>query len=149
VLGIGGVGWFDLRTPTAQLWDRYFQYLAWAPEFHETNPCAFESQIKTASALLTKHLSSPVPLFLFWNIPSTHTPYCGHPKTSMGQGFALQYVDQHLPEVFALLPRPCHVFLLADHGDCFGEDGLVGHGFYHPKVVEVPMVHFWLEGEGS
>lgn len=27
----------------------------------------------------------------------------------------------------------------ADHGECFGEDNLWGHGFYHPKIMEVPL----------
>lgn len=31
------------------------------------------------------------------------------------------------------------VVLCADHGECFGEDELYGHGFYHPKVMEVPL----------
>lgn len=146
VIGVGGVGWFDLRAPTAHLWDRYFHYLAWSPEFHETNPSAFEEQIKVAQAILSKDLGKH-PLLYYHNIPSTHTPYCGLGKTLEGQGKALQYVDAHLPELFALMPRPCHVFIFADHGDCFGESGLVGHSFYHPKVMEVPMVHFWLEGD--
>lgn len=37
------------------------------------------------------------------------------------------------------LARPTIVVLTADHGECFGEDGMVGHGFYHPKVMDVPL----------
>jgi hypothetical protein len=33
------------------------------------------------------------------------------------------------------------LFLLSDHGTLFEEDnaGVTGHGFYHPKVMEIPM----------
>jgi len=37
------------------------------------------------------------------------------------------------------LQRGTIVVICADHGECFGEDGLHGHGFYHLKVIEVPL----------
>jgi hypothetical protein len=57
---------------------------------------------------------------------------------------ALQWVDRQLEELWRALPRPVQVVVVADHGDCLGEDGLLGHGFYHPKVLEVPMYVFRL-----
>jgi arylsulfatase A-like enzyme len=44
-----------------------------------------------------------------------------------------------LPELIEALPRPLWLVIMADHGDCMGEDGLWGHSFYHPKVMEIPM----------
>jgi hypothetical protein len=32
------------------------------------------------------------------------------------------------------------VVICAAHGDCWGEDGLWEYGFYHPKVLEVPLI---------
>lgn len=40
--------------------------------------------------------------------------------------------------------RPTTVVLCADHGECFGEQGLYGHAFYHEKVMEVPLLIFRL-----
>jgi glucan phosphoethanolaminetransferase (alkaline phosphatase superfamily) len=87
------------------------------------------------------------PVFFFLNCPSTHTPYCVNGRSLDGQGKALQYVDAHIPTLIDLMPKPCHCFILADHGDCFGEDGLWGHNLYHEKVMEVPFIHFPLESE--
>ncbi len=42
-----------------------------------------------------------------------------------------------------IVPGPCHFFICADHGDCFeNQDGCSGHGFFHEKVMEIPMCHF-------
>ena len=143
-LGIGGVGWFDLRFKTAHLWHQYFDLFHWDPVFHESNPASLEAQIDWLSPV-----SIPEPTFIFWNIASTHRPdrVPDHKPTLDLQIGALAYVDYHLPAILSLLPKPCHVFLCADHGDCFGEDGQWGHGFYHPKVMEVPLVHFMIGGE--
>jgi arylsulfatase A-like enzyme len=37
------------------------------------------------------------------------------------------------------------IIICADHGDCWGEDGLWEHGFFHEKVIEVPLL-FKLQG---
>jgi glucan phosphoethanolaminetransferase (alkaline phosphatase superfamily) len=34
----------------------------------------------------------------------------------------------------------------ADHGECFGEDGLWGHAIYHPKIMHVPLLIFTVGG---
>jgi arylsulfatase A-like enzyme len=43
---------------------------------------------------------------------------------------------------FKVSGRDVTVVMCGDHGDCFGEEGLYGHGFYHPKVMQVPMAIF-------
>ena len=32
--------------------------------------------------------------------------------------------------------------MYADHGECFGEQGFYGHGFYHPTLFEASIVIF-------
>lgn len=41
------------------------------------------------------------------------------------------------------------IALCSDHGECFGEEGLYGHGFYHPKIMEVPLLIFRLNEDGT
>ena len=57
----------------------------------------------------------------------------------------VEFLDQRMGELLAFfdeIERDVTVVLCGDHGECFGEDGLYGHGFYHPKVMEVPMAIF-------
>ena len=145
-VGIGGVGWFDTRYQTTNLWaDRYFDEFVWREEFHEDNPASLEAQIDCAQSV---EIGSCDRLLFFLNCSSTHTPFRGRglardPEVDFASQVACaEYVDEHLPRLLDLLPRPCHVFLFADHGECMGEDGHWGHGFFHPKVLEVPMIHF-------
>lgn len=61
-----------------------------------------------------------------------------------------EYLDTQLAALFANLQefeRPTIVVICGDHGECFGEDGLFGHGFYHPKVMEVPLAIFEINGQ--
>ncbi len=55
------------------------------------------------------------------------------------QRASLEYVDRELALLFTEL-KDYFAVICGDHGDCWGEDGLWGHGFYHPRVMEVPMV---------
>ncbi len=59
---------------------------------------------------------------------------------------AAEFLDTRLPRLFAGLPADTVVVLCADHGECFGEDGYWGHGINHPKVLEVPLAIFRLDG---
>jgi hypothetical protein len=47
-----------------------------------------------------------------------------------------------LLDFFERRGRPTTVVVCADHGECFGENGLYGHGFYHEKVMEIPILIF-------
>ena len=49
-----------------------------------------------------------------------------------------------LVELFRKRGRPTTVVVCSDHGECFGENGLYGHAFYHEKVMEVPILIFRL-----
>jgi hypothetical protein len=140
-VGIGGVGWFNPAYATSNFWrGRFFEEFYWDDKFSEHSSSSFEHQLETVGQVLDAWDQRP--LFFFLNVAATHAPYRGEEASTTGQGKALQYVDEHWPELIARLPRPCHVLLISDHGDCFGEDGRWGHAFYHEKVMEVPMIHF-------
>jgi membrane-anchored protein YejM (alkaline phosphatase superfamily) len=56
-----------------------------------------------------------------------------------------EFLDERMGELLAFFGetgRNVTVVMCSDHGECFGEQGLYGHGFYHPKVMEVPMAIF-------
>ena len=138
-VGIGSVGWFNTRYKSARFWETdYFEDFYWGPELHEQEPRSFERQIDKAKDMLSKCPSGKKRL-VFINCGSTHFPYRGNERSIGAQAKALEYVDDHITELFELLPLPLFAIVCADHGECFGEDGLVGHGFYHVKVMEIPM----------
>jgi hypothetical protein len=53
---------------------------------------------------------------------------------------ALESVDRRLGRLIRDLPKPLLVIVSGDHGECFGEDRMWGHGYPHEKVMEVPLV---------
>ena len=58
---------------------------------------------------------------------------------------ATEFLDERMGELlafFAEIGRYVTVVMCADHGECFGEQGFYGHGFFHTKVLEVPMAIF-------
>ena len=135
-IGIGGVNWFSAEVETTNIWNHYFKIFHWQKDFQEQDFDAFEKQIE-----LIHTIDLSPPLFFFLNISATHIPCRGN-KSTIGQAEALGYIDSHIMEVIDLLPKPLTLFLLSDHGTLFEEDkaGLTGHGFYHPKVMEIPMI---------
>ena len=59
---------------------------------------------------------------------------------------SIRYLDSVIPRLFGKLPADTYITITADHGDCFGEDGFVGHGeVWNKMVLEVPF----LEGRVS
>lgn len=59
---------------------------------------------------------------------------------------AAEFLDSRLPRLFSSLAQDTIVIVCADHGECFGEDGFWGHTVNHPKVLEVPLGIFRLDG---
>ena len=60
---------------------------------------------------------------------------------------AAGFLDKMTGELLAYIRRrgrPATVVICGDHGECFGEQGLYGHAFYHEKVMEVPLLIFRL-----
>jgi hypothetical protein len=106
------------------------------------------------------------PFFVLLNIGETHYPYqfsatdeikiemasparreqkpIGFDKINwIAQIRCCEFIDEKIsPVIIALrtIQRPTIMIVCGDHGECFGEDGLFGHGFYHTKVMEVPLI---------
>jgi arylsulfatase A-like enzyme len=58
-----------------------------------------------------------------------------------------EYLDRQMADVIDFIRRrgrPTTVIVCSDHGECFGENGMYGHAFYHERVMEVPMLIFRL-----
>ena len=52
----------------------------------------------------------------------------------------LERIDRDLSGLIACLAKPLLLIFASDHGELFGEDGLVGHGpFVHRLLFEVPL----------
>ena len=98
-------------------------------------------------------------MFLFANLGETHVPYwhqgaawsaadnCCVPfqtvdraqDCALRQRLCLEHVDRQLG---GLLDRfaGATIFVCADHGDAWGEDGVWEHGVPHPAVLTVPWL---------
>ena len=147
--GTGAMSWFRHPLLTSPFDDFYYS------EIH------FDSQ---ADYLLSKVKKNSGPYFLFANIGETHEPYefGGHIEESLNSrarmrdfndaGFisddfdkqvkCVEYLDTKIFDLIKSLQKYCNdlvVVICGDHGECFGEDGLYGHGFYHEKIMEVPL----------
>lgn len=59
---------------------------------------------------------------------------------------AAEFIDARLGRLLSAMPAETIAVVCADHGECFGEDGYWGHGVNHPKVLEVPLAIFRLDG---
>lgn len=53
---------------------------------------------------------------------------------------SLESVDKKIQNLIDQLPKPIQMVITGDHGECFGENMNWGHGYPHPKVMEVPLV---------
>jgi hypothetical protein len=151
-LGSGAVGWFDPKTPTGTVLTESFD------EFYfSENTFSLEKQLAWAKARLLQQAGRPV--FLFLNIGETHVPYyfagadwdpgrnpCipfastnDAAECRRRQVACVEYVDGKLAELVDLF-SPGTTVICADHGDCWGEDGIWEHGVSHTKVLEVPLL---------
>ncbi|MCJ7774484.1 MAG: hypothetical protein MUP22_15275, partial [Desulfobacterales bacterium] len=55
------------------------------------------------------------------------------------QKACLEYIDVNLASLLESFAES-NAIICADHGDCWGEDNLWGHGMHHEKVLEVPLI---------
>ncbi|MFG0328903.1 MAG: sulfatase-like hydrolase/transferase [Phycisphaerales bacterium] len=151
-IGTGAMRWFDPSLDTGRLLTDDFDV------FSYTGRDA-EAQVAFALAELDKARGKPC--FVFINIGETHIPYHykGAPwppvnhtmpfgkqnsrdKSQQRQRACLEFVDGALaPIIQGFQHADASIVCCADHGDCHGEDGLWGHGFYHEMVMKVPMVY--------
>ena len=152
-VGTGAVAWFDPRTEAGRTLTQDFDSFY----YPETSPEALPAQLDW----IAKELSViDRPVFLFLNIGETHVPY-HHPgagwsadenpcipfspkndraKCRARQTACLEYADRLLGPLTQDFMSET-IVVTADHGDCWGEDGLWEHAIHHEKTLEVPLVY--------
>ena len=146
-IGTGAMNWFDPGKPAPEHLISDFDHYRFFPNEESGDGRNLEQQVEWALGVIKK---TSQPYFLFINVGETHHRYAakGHELTcdwgdaagcAAAQRASLEYVDRCLNEMFAEL-TDYFAAICGDHGDCWGEDGLWGHGFYHPCVMQVPMV---------
>jgi hypothetical protein len=141
---IGGVGFFNKRSPLGNVFPSLFDESHWSPELGVTEAASTANQVRVAISAL-RRVPKNRRAFLFLNISALHQPnYFYLPGASADtratQRAALEYVDSQLPPLFAALRQRGAGFgiLCSDHGTAYGEDGYVGHRLSHPVVWSVP-----------
>ena len=154
-LGSGAVGWFDPATETGRCLTAEFDQF-----FYPGSTWQLENQLAWIEAKLLA-LPPDLPLLLFLNVGETHVPYwhSGAPwdrddnpcvpfqrpsrerrrTCRRRQRACLEHVDSLLTPLLESF-RDATTVLTADHGDCWGEDGLWEHGISHRRTLEVPLL---------
>ena len=153
-IGSGAVDWFDPASETGAVLGGPFERFHFAG-----NTWSLQSQLAWIAQELAT-VSADQPVFLFLNVGETHVPYwhegapwprfpspcrpfggtdCSAVESARRQRACLEWVDGQLA---ALLDRfmAGTVLLCADHGDCWGEDGLWEHGISPPATLTVPLL---------
>ncbi|MDO4167921.1 MAG: STM4013/SEN3800 family hydrolase [Eubacteriales bacterium] len=147
---VGGVSFFDKRSPIGSVMPSYFQSSYWHPSFGCLVKESTANQVKQVKRILAK-TPEDQRIFLYLNIDAIHYPNYfyleGETRDSLAtHAAALRYVDGQLEALFGAFARrhPTFVICLSDHGTCYGEDGCVSHGINHPAVNTIPYKQFML-----
>ncbi|WP_210249531.1 hypothetical protein, partial [Methylobacterium sp. WL7] len=154
-LGTGAVGWFDPQSPVSATLIGGFE------NFFFAGGRGIVTQVDWLSRALDRQAREDKTrdIFSFVNVGETHVPYhfdgaswsvednpCvpfqrvdRRTDCRERQRLCLEYVDRILAPI---LQRFMHATILvcADHGDCWGEDGLWEHGISHPMTLTVPLL---------
>ena len=159
-IGTGAVDWFDPSTETGAQLGQWFEHFWFAG-----NSWSLLQQLRWLHQQIDQ-APSDQPLFVFLNVGETHVPYwhegaewprfpspcrpfggadCSATESSRRQQACLAWVDQQLDSLVSRF-LPSTVLICADHGDCWGEDGLWEHGISHPATLTVPL---WLRVRGK
>ena len=153
-IGSGAVDWFNPSTQTGAVLGAPFERFHFAGNTWSliSQLCWIETELKATPA--------EQPCFVFLNVGETHVPYwhegaewarwpspcvpfgssdCSAVESARRQLCCLEWVDMKLD---SLLQRFADgtVLVCADHGDCWGEDGLWEHGISHPATLTVPLL---------
>jgi len=153
-IGTGAVDWFNTSTHTGSVLAAPFQRF-----FFSGNTWSLTSQLSWISRELSC-IPSNQPVFLFLNVGETHVPYwyegadwdpwpspcvpfggpnCCGDTSRIRQRLCLEWVDAQLKALLQLFLKST-ILICADHGDCWGEDGLWEHGISHPATLTVPLL---------
>lgn len=147
---IGGVAFFDKRSPIGKVFPGYFQKSYWNPSF----ACPVKESTKNQVDFILKKLdqADEQKIFLYLNVDAIHYPNYfyleGEKQDSiLSHAAALRYVDHELGRLFEGWKekrKDAFVICCSDHGTCYGEDGCQFHGINHPAVNTIPYKHFFL-----
>jgi len=155
--GSGAVPWFNPQTETGRLLSQDFDAF-----YYPGNTWGLRRQV---AWLLERIGNAPGHVFAFLNVGETHVPYyhegaawdadlnpcvpfskCNNAEECRRrQRACLEFADRVLSPLLDAFRKSC-VLICADHGDCWGEDGLWEHGIHHTRVMEVPLL-FRVTGE--
>ena len=153
-IGSGAVDWFNTATPTGSVLPEPFQHFYFAGSTWN---------LPGQLAWIEQRLSCvphDQPVFLFLNVGETHVPYwhegaswerfpspcapfggadCSAMQSRLRQRACLEWVDSQLSKLIGFFLGST-ILACADHGDCWGEDGLWEHGISHPCTLTVPLL---------
>ncbi len=153
-IGSGAVDWFNNLTETGSVLTTPFDDF-----FFSGNTWSLEKQLSWLDSRLAK-IPSDQSKFVFLNIGETHVPYWHEgaswdrwpsPCVPFGdttssfkdcryrQRSCLEWVDSKLAFLLNSFLEST-ILVCADHGDCWGEDGLWEHGISHPCTLTVPLL---------
>jgi len=149
-IGTGAVNWFNPDLAPGQYLSGSFEHFRFFREPRGREHCSAEKQIDWA---LDRTRSSKRPFFLFMNFGETHhwfrysgcpwidgpDPYGDASECKRRQKACIEYLDRQVERLLKEL-RDWDLVACSDHGEAMGEDGLWGHGFFHPTVMEVPLL---------
>jgi hypothetical protein len=148
---LGGVGFFNLRSPLGRVLPSLFREAYWEPAFGVTEKRCLEAQLAKLELVLDATPRAQ-PVFVFLNVAALHQPNRHYVEgaaddTIESHAAALEYVDRHVPRLVAAMTsrnRPCAAIVCSDHGTAYGEDGLTGHRVAHEVVWTVPYAELML-----
>lgn len=170
---IGGVSFFNKRTELGCVLPSYFKHSYWKPSFGCLAVNSAKNQVDFAVEKL-ENISNEQRVMMYINFSAVHYPNyfysegtdkngiededgdCStwearknHPKRDSIEShrMALRYVDREIKRLFDAFLKRGETFVIccADHGTCYGEDGIWYHGVNHPIVNTVPYKHFILK----
>lgn len=149
--GTAAMGWFNPSTSVSRALHTGFE------TFEFVGRTGIEKQIPWMEAQVAA--AGQRPIFAFMNIGETHVPYYfeGAPwSRDDNPCIPYQKIDrsvecrdrqiaciQHIDDAISDLLSAFHgatIIICADHGDCWGEDGLWEHGVSHPMTLTVPLI---------
>ncbi len=153
-IGSGAVDWFNTASETGSVLARPFENFHFAG-----NTWSLANQLLWIDECLAQ-ASPEQPRFAFLNVGETHVPYwhegadwerwpspcipfggpdCDAEESARRQRACLEWVDAQLAPLLKRFSDGT-VLICADHGDCWGEDGLWEHGISHPATLTVPLL---------
>lgn len=152
-IGTGAVGWFDPGTDTGRVLTGDFE------RFHYAGGPGFRAQRAFLLHEIGLARAAAVPVFAFANLGETHVPYWHEGATwdaavnpcvpfaadndaaesRRRQIACIEWIDNEIAPLLAAF-EGAGIVVCADHGDCWGEDGLWEHGIHHARTLEVPLL---------